>query len=103
MAGSSSRGNAAVWVLIGLAVALFGLAPRVVAIVWAALGACFVLAFLGTLLSLPDWVLDVSPVEHVPELPAADFAVAPLPWLCAVAAALMAVGFAGFRRRDVPA
>jgi ABC-2 type transport system permease protein len=48
-------------------------------------------------------VLDLSPFEHVPQLPAADFALAPLLWLCAVAAALIAVGLVAFRRRNVPA
>jgi ABC-2 type transport system permease protein len=91
----------AVWVLVGIAVALFGLAPRAVAAAWGALGACFLLSLLGPLLGLPDWVLDVSPFAHVPELPAADFSAAPLLALSAVAAALVVLGLAAFRRRDL--
>ena len=68
----------AVWVLIGLAVALFGLLPRAVAAVWGALAACYLAAFLGPLLGLPDWVMDLSPFTHVPLLPAAGFDVVPL-------------------------
>jgi ABC-2 type transport system permease protein len=91
----------AVWVLVGVAVALFGLAPRAVVAAWGALGACFLLSLLGPLLGLPAWVLDLSPFAHVPELPAADFSAGPLLGLAAVAAALVALGLAAFRRRDL--
>jgi ABC-2 type transport system permease protein len=93
----------AVWVLIGVAALLFGVVPRAAAAAWGALGACFLLAFLGPLLSLPQWLLDVSPFEHVPLLPAEDFSAGPLLWLSAVAAVLVAAALAAFRRRDVPA
>ena len=51
----------AVWVLVGVAVALFGLVPRAALAAWGALGACFLLSLLGPLLGLPDWMLDLSP------------------------------------------
>jgi ABC-2 type transport system permease protein len=91
----------AVWVVIAAAVALFGLAPRAVAAAWGVLGACVLLTVLGPLLHLPAWVLDLSPFEHVPQLPAAEFSAGPLLWLCAVAAALTALGLLAFRRRDL--
>lgn len=93
----------AVWVLIGVAVALFGLLPRAMGIAWGALGACFLVAYLGPLLSLPDWVMDLSPFSHLPLLPAEDAGAGPLLVLTAVAAGLVAVGVLGFRRRDVAA
>jgi polyether ionophore transport system permease protein len=102
LVGSSVALAPAVWVLVGVAVALFGLVPRVVAAAWGFLGACYLAAFLGPLLGLPDWVMDVSPFTHVPLLPAAGFDAVPLLALTAVAAALVAVGLAGFRRRNVP-
>ena len=91
----------AVWVVVATAVALFGLAPRAVVAAWGVLGACVLLTVLGPLLGLPDWVLDLSPFEHVPQLPADDFSAAPLVWLSVVAAALTAVGMGAFRRRDL--
>jgi ABC-2 type transport system permease protein len=91
----------AVWVVVGAAVALFGLVPRAATAGWGVLGACALLTVLGGLLSLPDWVLKLSPFEHVPQLPAADFAAGPLLALTAIAAALTALGLAAFRRRDV--
>ena len=103
LVGSSLALAPAVWVLIGVTVALFGLLPRATPAAWGALTVCYLMAFLGPLLSLPDWVLDLSPFTHVPLLPAADFTAGPLIALAAVAAAFTVVGVIGFRRRDVGA
>jgi len=87
--------------VIGATVALFGFLPRAAAGGWGVLGACALLTLFGPLLGLPDWVLDLSPFQHVPQLPAAEFAAGPLLVLCAVAAVLTAAGMAAFRRRDL--
>jgi ABC-2 type transport system permease protein len=91
----------ALWVFVGLAGALFGVAPRFAGAVWAVLGGIAFVGFLGPLLQLPDWVFEVSPLEHVPRLPVADFDVAPELVLTVIAGALAAAGSVGFRRRDL--
>jgi ABC-2 type transport system permease protein len=92
----------AVWVLVGVTVALFGVLPRFVAFGgWAVLGACVLIEEFGRPLQLAKRVLDLSPFAHVPNLPGADVSAAPLAWLVLIAAALMAAGFLGLRRRDV--
>jgi ABC-2 type transport system permease protein len=91
----------AVWLLVGLALALFGLVPRWTAGAWVALTVCLVIAMFGPLLDLPSWVLDLSPFEHTPGVPAEAVRVLPLAVLVAVAAALTAIGFAAFRTRDL--
>ncbi|MDT5036781.1 MAG: polyether ionophore transport system permease protein [Micromonosporaceae bacterium] len=88
-------------VLAGVATALFGLAPRYAVAGWGALAAFGVLLELGALLRLNHWIMDVSPFTHVPKLPGSAFAITPLVWLVAVAAALTCTGLAAFRRRDV--
>jgi ABC-2 type transport system permease protein len=89
-------------VLAGVAAALFGLAPRsCVAGGWTALGIVFLMLFLGALLQLSHWVLDISPFTHVPKLPGGTVSAAPLVWLSLIALALAAVGLAGLRRRDI--
>ena len=92
----------AVLVLAGLAVALFGLGPRLYAVAWGAFGAVAFIAFLGAGLQLPQWVLDLAPTTHVGNPPQGDVEVTALVVLAAVASALLVAGFAGFRRRFVP-
>ena len=91
----------AIWVLVGLTMALIGLAPRASAAAWGLLTISFVIAMFGQLLDLPTWLEDLSPFQHVPQIPAADFSLLPLLVLLAVAAALTAAGLAGLRRRDI--
>ena len=91
----------AVWIVAGLAIALFGLVPRATSLAWVALGGCFFIGILGPLLQLPDWTMDLSPFTHVPEVPARDLTAEPLIRLTVIAAALIAAGLVGFRRRDV--
>jgi ABC-2 type transport system permease protein len=91
----------AVWVLAGITVALFGLAPRLAVAAWGVLGVFLLLGELGPLLKLGRWAMDLSPFTHVPKLPGAAMRTTPVLWLIVVAAALTAVGLAGFRRRDI--
>jgi ABC-2 type transport system permease protein len=91
----------AAWVLAGVGVALFGLAPRFASATWAALVACLVLLQVGALFELSQRLIDASPFAHVPRLPGAAFTIEPVVWLTAVGAALVAAGLAAFRRRDI--
>jgi ABC-2 type transport system permease protein len=89
-------------VIAGLAVALFGIAPRAsVTVSWSVLGAAVMLLVLGATLRLPQWVLDASPFTHLPKLPGGAASATPLAWLCLIAAALLAAGMVGVRRRDI--
>ena len=91
----------AVWVLAGIAVALFGLAPRLAAAAWGALVAFLLLTEFGSFLNLSKWATDISPFSHVPKLPGGTFTATPLLWLTVIAVALFAVGLAALRRRDL--
>ena len=92
----------AVWVLVGLSAALFGLLPRLAASVgWVALAACVLIEEFGRPLQLDKRLLDLSPFAHVPKLPADDVFAAPLAWLTSIAVVLVAAGLMGLRRRDV--
>jgi ABC-2 type transport system permease protein len=99
--GSAIAYAPAMWVLVGLSVALVGLAPRGVVAVWGALTVCFVIGMLGQLLGLPAWLNNLSPFDHVPRLPAAHLSILPLVVLTAIAAALTAAGLMGLRQRDI--
>lgn len=91
----------AVWVLNGVAVAVVGARPAVRLASWAVIVATFGITLLGPTFNFPDWALGISPLYHVPTVNAADPAWAPLVVLVGIAAVFIAIGFAGFRRRDV--
>ena len=90
-----------VLVFMAAAALLFGIAPRALPLAWAVLVYAVLLAFFGPLLELPQWLHNVSPLDHIARMPLEDFALAPVLILTAVALAAAAVGLASFRRRDL--
>jgi ABC-2 type transport system permease protein len=102
MTGAALGQLPAALVLAAVAIALFGVLPRVsVGAAWTALGLVVVISLFGQALQLSHWILDVSPFTHAPRLPGGPVQAAPLLWLCAVALALSAAGLAGLRHRDI--
>jgi ABC-2 type transport system permease protein len=91
----------AVWVLAAIAVALFGLLPRLTLVAWGPLGVYLLLGLIGTAVQLDQWLLDLSPYTHTPKLPGAAVSTTPLVWLVTVTGALAAAGLLGLRRRDL--
>jgi ABC-2 type transport system permease protein len=89
-------------VLAGLALAVYGLRPRLFAIAWAGYAVMTFIALLGPGLNLSQWFLDLSPTTHVGNPPAGAIQTVPLTEMTGVAVALVAIGFAAFRRRGVP-
>jgi ABC-2 type transport system permease protein len=93
----------AVLVVIGLATALVGAAPRLASLAWLVVVWALLAGIFGPLLNLPEWAVKLSPFGWVPRVPAEDLDVVPLVGLVVVAVVLITVGLIGFRRRDVPA
>ena len=91
----------AVLVVAAFGLALVGLAPRFVGLVWGALVAFLVLGELGPFLRLDQWLLDTSPFLHLARLPGGEVTLLPLAALTAVAVGLGAAGLVGLRRRDI--
>jgi len=91
----------AVWIIIGIGVAAFGLLPGQTIIAWVALVGFVLLGELGPLFELDPAVMDVSPFAHTPRLPGGEFTWPPMLWLTAIAVVLIAAGLAGFRRRNI--
>ncbi|MEP6855037.1 MAG: polyketide antibiotic transporter [Pedococcus sp.] len=92
---------APVWVVIGVAVLLYGTAARLAIGAWVALAACLVIGQFGELLDLPRVLQEVSPFRHVPPLPGGAFDPTPVVALVAIAGVLVVAGGSLFRRRDV--
>ncbi|WP_433346409.1 ABC transporter permease [Micromonospora sp. CA-111912] len=102
LAGAALAHVPAVWVLVGLAVLLFGLLPRIsVGAAWAALAGCLLLGQLGAVLELSQWLLDLSPFTHTPQVLGGSVPATPLLALAGTAAALATAGLLTFRRRDL--
>ncbi|MEU3137047.1 ABC transporter permease [Streptomyces sp. NPDC006854] len=101
LTGAAAAYAPALWVTVGVAVLLFGWVPRAGTAAWIVPVYAFLVGYLGPILQLPDRLTNLSPFGHVPRLPAAGMTWTPLLLLTAVAAGLIALGLAGFRRRDL--
>ncbi len=89
-------------VLAGLALAVYGLRPRLFWIAWAGFAVTTFIALLGPGLNLRQWFLDLSPTTHVGNPPVGAIQTGTLTVMTGVSVALIALGFAAFRRRGVP-
>ncbi|USQ79217.1 hypothetical protein NF556_16580 [Ornithinimicrobium faecis] len=93
-------------VLLVLAVcaALAGWAPRLMApIGWVLVALSAVVNFFGELLSLPDWLVALSPFSHLAGVPVEPFEVLPFLVVLVLAVAVSALALVGMRRRQVNA
>jgi ABC-2 type transport system permease protein len=92
----------AVWVVVGLAVALVGAAPRAAAgVAWGVVAYVLVATMLAGALNWPAWVGDLSPFSWTPLVPIEGWTVAAAAGLGAAVVVLLAVGFGAFRQRDL--
>ncbi|WP_098025025.1 ABC transporter permease [Streptomyces sp. st115] len=101
LVGAAAVYAPALWVTAGVAVVLFGWFPRAASAAWVVPVYAFLVGYLGPILRFPGWMNDLSPFGHVPRLPAAQLSWTPVLVLTAVAAGLVLLGLAGFRRRDL--
>ncbi|MGW7816955.1 ABC transporter permease [Streptomyces puniciscabiei] len=92
---------AAVWVIGGVAVLLFGVLPRAAVAAWGVAGAVLLIGWIGPALNAPRTVLDLSPFGHLPKVPGGGMEWGPVGVLLGVAGVLVAGGLAGVRRRDL--
>ncbi len=91
----------AVLVFVGLVVFLFGVVPRLVLLAWGLVVWALFATIFGVLLELPEWAMDLSPIEASPRVPYEEVTVTPLLVMLGLAVALGAVGTVAFRRRDL--
>lgn len=101
LAAASLAYAPAVWFTGGCALAVYGWFPRAVSAVWAIPAYAMGVVFLGEIIDLPDVLRDLSPLGHVPSVPAAALDWTPLLVLTGLAAGLSWLGLIGVRRRDM--
>jgi ABC-2 type transport system permease protein len=101
MTGLSLAYLPGVLVVASVAVLLMGWSPRFSGAAWGLVAVVFVIGYLGGLLELPTWLMNLSPLTHVPQVPAEELSAGPLVVLSLAALVAVAAGLAGFRRRDI--
>ncbi|MCW4352053.1 ABC transporter permease [Hoyosella sp. YIM 151337] len=101
MLGAAAAHIPAVWFAVGVAAALFGVAPRLQGLAWVIPVYGVLVVYMGAIFGFPEWMYNYSPFGHISEVPAAPLEWTPLIVLIALTAALTTAGLAGFRRRDL--
>ncbi len=91
----------AIWAMIGLAVLLMGIAPRLTNLTWAYLVYSFVVVYLGGLFQFPEWMSNLTPFGHIPQLPVEEMDFMNISFVTLVALGLTMIGFIGYNRRDI--
>ncbi|GHG54498.1 ABC transporter [Sinomonas cellulolyticus] len=94
-------GIPALWLAAAVGLAFVGMLPTQRWIAWLLVVYWLVLTIFGPLLKAPDWLLDTSPFHVTPRITGADADWAPVWWILAITAALLVVGFAGYRARSI--
>lgn len=91
----------ALWLLLGVAALLVGLVPKLTSLAWFYLGYSFIVAYLGQLLNMPDWMAKTTPLGYIPAYPMEEIQILPLLALVGISVVLVAIGLVGYRKRDV--
>lgn len=91
----------AAWTVVAVSVAVVGARPIVSLAAWVGVLASFALTLLGPSFRLPDWALGISPYWHIPNVTEASPDWTGLGWITLFTLGFLAIGFAGFRRRDL--
>lgn len=90
-----------VWVLSALAVALYGLAPRLTALSWIVFLQSALIGLFGDMLDLDGPILATSVFRHIGQHPAEAVSWTSVGVLVVIAAGLVMIGTILFRRRDL--
>ena len=90
------------WLALGVGIAVLGMLPRLTAAVtYGLVLVAYLLDFVGGLLELPEWALELSPFRQLAAVPAQSMEVLPLVVMVAVGVVAASIGTASFRRRDL--
>lgn len=90
-----------VLVILGVAAMLYGVFPRAIGVTWVLIGYSLFVALFGTVMDLPGWAMNLSPMEHTGRPPLDGTSWSGSAVLLAIAVGLMVAGLAAFRRRDL--
>ena len=91
----------AMWIMISVSVLLIGFAPKSTGFTYLYLGYSFFVVYLGKMLQLPEWLGNISPFGHIPQIPVEDMDYLKFSLLTILAMVVMVVGISGYNKRDI--
>lgn len=91
----------AVWLGVGIFATVFGWAPRLHVLPWLVVGWTLLVSWIGAVVGFPQRILDATPLAVLPQLPAESMSWSPVLVEAVLALGLLALGLAGYARRDV--
>ena len=91
----------ALFVMIALAVFLFGVFPKLKSLIWALFGYSFILFYFGRLFDVPEIAIKLSPFGNISQLPVQELSVIPMVVLCIISVGLCVMGVLFFEKRGV--
>ncbi len=93
---------AAGFVIVGFGLAIYGLKPRLTAVVlYSFIGWAFIIEMLGSILNLNHYILDTSLLHHLPLAPAVSMKWSVIGVYICIGIVLGTIGFVGFSKRDI--
>lgn len=91
----------AILVFVGLGTLVIGWGIKFTNVVYLYLAYTFVVNYLGVLLNVKAWMKDITPFNHIPNIPVDDFKLLPLVILTIIATMMCIIGIIGFKQRDL--
>ncbi len=88
-------------VMIGLATTLIGHLPKLANITWYYLIIAFFFVYLGNLLNLPEWIINLSVFAYIPQVPIESINYFTLTVLTLLSLSLISYGVYGYQKRDI--
>ncbi|MCF7924293.1 MAG: ABC-2 transporter permease [Candidatus Izimaplasma sp.] len=88
------------FIMIGLSAILIGYLPKFTSITWYYLVIAFFFVYLGSLLQLPEWMINISIFAHIPQVPIETINYLILFVMLAISIIMMGIGIYGYKRRD---
>ncbi|MCL2094620.1 ABC transporter permease [Candidatus Saccharibacteria bacterium] len=91
----------AVWMTVGLAAFLIGVAPKIASWVWGFFVGSFLVVYVGNIVGLPEWAKRLTPFGWVSNAMVEDISWVPLIVTTGIAVALVLTGVYAYRRREM--
>lgn len=91
----------AIWVIAGMLIVIIGFLPGKSAIIYYYLGYAIVVNYIGRLIKMPEWTRKLTSYGYIPQYPLEEISLSVHVGLLALFVLLCAVGFYGFRKRDI--